>query len=77
MPVVFVRLGFENKIHNNEIGHAALIRIRTTVRTISPSGPAADHTGFQVITTHTASVKRVETAMLVSFPWSERPVWIG
>ena len=74
MPVTFLRTGFVNRIHNNEIGQAALVRIRTTVRSRSPSAPAADHTGFQVIATHTATVKRVETAILRSFLQNEVPV---
>ncbi len=77
LVVAFLRMGFENRIHNNEIGHAALVRIRTTARSRSPSMPAADHTGFRVIATHTASVKRVETAILMTLPWNEGAVLIG
>lgn len=71
---MFLPMGFKNKIHSNEIGQAALVRTRTTVRSRSPSTPAADHTGFQVMAIHTATVKRVETAILVSFPRNEELV---
>jgi hypothetical protein len=67
-------MDFENTIHNKEIGQAALVRIRITVRSRSPLGPAANQTGFQVIAPHTANVKIVETAILVSFLKNEELV---
>ena len=74
MPVMLLRIGFENRIHNKEIGQAALVIMRIAVRNRSPSGPAADQSGFQVIATHITSVKIVETAILVSFLQNEKLV---
>jgi len=56
--------GFENQIHTNEIGQAALTKMRTTVKTRSPSAPAATQNGFHVTTVHTPNVNNVETAIL-------------
>ena len=56
--------GFENQIHTKESGQAALTKMRTNVKTRSPSAPAASQTGFHVTTVHTPSVNNVETAIL-------------
>jgi len=58
--------GFENQIHTNEIGQAALTKMRTTERTQSPSAPAAAQSGFHVTTVQTPSVNNVESTILPS-----------
>lgn len=66
--------GFESQIHTNEIGHAALTKSRTTVRNLSPVGPAAIQIGFQVIALHTPTVSNVEIAILLTLPSNEGSV---
>ena len=56
--------GFETQIHTNEIGQAALTKSMTTVRILSPAGPAPIQIGFQVIALHTPTVTNVEIAIL-------------
>src|SRR5450759_2464091 len=69
--------GFEIQIHTNEIGQAALTKSRTTVRILSPVGPAAIQIGFQVIALHTPIVTNVEIAILLTLPKNEGSVRLG
>ena len=69
--------GFENQIHTNEIGHAALTKSRTTVMILSPVGPAAIQIGFQVIALHTPTVTKVEIAILLTLASDEGSVRNG
>jgi hypothetical protein len=69
--------GFESQIHTNEIGHAALTKSRTTVRILSPVGPAAIQIGFQVIAIHTPTVTNVVIAVLPTFPKNGGSVRLG
>ena len=73
----FVDRGFEKQIHTNEIGHAALTKSRTTVRILSPVGPAAIQIGFQVIALHTPTVTNVEIAVLPTLAKNEGSVRLG
>ena len=73
----FVDRGFENQIHTNEIGNAALTKSRTTVRILAPVGPAAIQIGFLVIALHTPTVTNVEIAVLLTLPKNEGSVRFG
>jgi hypothetical protein len=75
-PAIVV-CGLESQIHINEIGHAALAKSRTTVRILSPVGPAAIQIGFQVIALHTPTVSNVEIAILLTLPKNEGSVRLG
>ena len=66
MRSAIVVRGFESQIHTNETGHAALTKNRTTVRILSPVGPAAIQIGFKVTALHTPTVTDVEIAILLS-----------
>ncbi len=69
--------GLESQIHANEIGQAALTKSRTTVRILSPVGPALIQIGFQVIALHTPTVTNVEIAILPILPKNEGSVRVG
>ena len=56
------------QIHTNEITQAALTTRSVAARMRSPPGPAAVHTGFQVIVPHTAKVNKVEIMILLTRP---------
>ena len=77
MPSAFVDRGFENQIHVNETGHAALTKSRITARILSPVGPAAIQIGFQVIAPHTPTVTNVEIAILLTLASDEGSVRNG
>jgi hypothetical protein len=69
--------GFESQIHTNEIGQAALTKSMTTVRILSPAGPAPIQIGFQVIALHTPTVTNVEIAILPTLQSNEVSVREG
>ena len=66
-----------DQIHINETGHAVLTKSGTTVRILSPVGPAAIQIGFQVIALHTPTVTNVEIAILLTLPNNEGSIRNG